>query len=121
MIEVICADVESAAYKTQWDYVARCFDVQSAQVRAAGPPSPGVPLVAVHAQDGHLFQGQIALPDFVHPEDAAYWFGEADAINADPVADFYVYIPAVPTWEFYSHQAGAIVLYDRFVKRGARG
>lgn len=121
MIELICADIMSPAYSDPWAYTARSFDVRPAQMRISGRSSSELPLVAVQAQDGHLFQGTIALPDFEHPEECAYWFGATDGINTDPAADFYVYIPAAPTWEMYSHQAAAIVLYDRYVKRGARG
>jgi hypothetical protein len=121
MIKLACQDMNNLKYFDHWAYVARSFDVAKENLLATDPG--GFPLVLVQPADGQYLQGEIPLPDFTHPEDCVYLFGSSDALLQElPRTPFAkVYIPSLPTWEMYSHQAGAIVLYDRFVKRGANG
>lgn len=80
-----------------------------------------VDLVVVQPAEADLVQGTISLIDFEHPEEAVYVFGgtmtrlnQSDVRNA--LAEF-VYIQA---GDLFPSQAGAIILWDRFWKRGAR-
>ena len=71
---------------------------------------------------GDFVQGDEDLKDLEHPEEAIYIFGgtmtrltEADVALGIPTAK--VYIPADGA-DLFPSQAGAIVLWDRYTKRG---
>lgn len=77
-------------------------------------------LVVIQNPDGDFVQGVDSLTTFEHPEDAIYIFGgslarmtEFDLTDAQIHA--YVYIPV---GALYPHQAGAVVFWDRLIKRG---
>ena len=77
------------------------------------------PLVVLAARDGDFVQGDTALLEFGHPEEAIYIFGgtmtrlsQADLDGGAPAA--FVYITA---GDLFPAQAGAIVLWDRHAKR----
>jgi hypothetical protein len=100
--------------------VARCFRLEPAQVHES--PPEGFPIILLQPSDGVHVQGESSLVDFVHPDDCVYMFGATHGILelSDPV-DTKIYIPHSPTWDLFASQAAAIVLYDRFVKRGGFG
>lgn len=79
------------------------------------------PLVVLAARDGDFVQGETALFEFEHPEDAIYIFGgtmtrlhEVDLRGIDKPAKVYIIAR-----DIFPAQAGAIVLWDRLVKRRA--
>ena len=66
-------------------------------------------------------QSPVALPDFVHPENALYIVGKTShspyITNFRTGTDLSVKIPSYcDTGGFWGHQAASIVLYDRYVK-----
>lgn len=83
----------------------------------------GRPLVVLSPIDARYIQGDISLDVFVHPEDAIYLFGGSMENLSDlddlggRMPDSKVYISTVKL-EMFSHAAGYITLYDRYVKRG---
>ena len=86
---------------------------------------PDVPLVVLGPPDGKFVQGNVSLKDFQHPDDAIYLFGGTqDVLTVEDlggrVPDASVYIPFVKH-ECYSHAAGYMALWDRYVKRGDFG
>ena len=73
------------------------------------------------------FKGDLAgaLEDFTHPDNAIYFFGNDRTCMSDEdfggrVPDHYIYIPQSGD-DMHSCVAGAIVLYDRYLKRGDFG
>lgn len=100
--------------------VARSFDVEEGQVHDS--PPLGMPVILFQPLDGRFVQGENSLVDFVHPDDCCYLFGASHGqVTLDHPVDGKIYIPSVPTWALFASQAAAIVLYDRFVKRGGFG
>jgi hypothetical protein len=57
------------------------------------------------------------LEDFVHPEDALYVFGRASQRPTAPDNAVSVRIDTVKPGCLWAHQACALVLYDRYLKR----
>lgn len=88
------------------------------------PPEPS--LVVLAPIDGKFVQGTQSLVDFVHPDNAIYMFGGSyDNLSDEDdfggrVPDSVIYIPTVKL-EMYSHVAGYLTMYDRYVKRGDFG
>ncbi len=76
------------------------------------------PIVVVSGDNAREVPGTKSLVDFEHPDDVVYLFGgDHTILRTDlPYVDC-VYIPSDGA-EFYSHVAGAVVLYDRVLKRG---
>lgn len=78
-------------------------------------------LVVMASQVGRHLKGEISLMDYVHPENAIYYFGDdhshftQEQIGITTKYDS-VYIP-VPH-NLWSGQAVAITLYDRLIKNG---
>lgn len=77
------------------------------------------PLVPVAAIDGDFVQGDTALFEFEHPEEAIYIFGGtmtrltwADLQGENLAAAIYI-----TAGDMFPAQAGAIVLWDRLSKR----
>lgn len=75
-------------------------------------------LVILAARDGDFVQGDTALLEFEHPDEAIYIFGgtmtrlsQADLRGIHPAK---VYITA---GDLFPAQAGAIVLWDRYAKK----
>lgn len=112
-----------------WHFLARAFKVDEVvMVPGAGlrhkavTESPGIADALRDARaDGYTIvnfheDGTTALPDFAHPEDAAYVFGPSGR-SPTIEADEYVHIPTPdPRGLLWGHQAAAIGLYDREVK-----
>lgn len=127
MIHIACKDMaagESAAHvqlNDQLLYVAKSFSIDQAQLHDS--PPPGFDVVLIQPADGEHVEGTDSLVPFVHPEDCVYLFGGSDShLTLDgivPVSK--IYIPHVATWNMFASQAAAIVLYDRYVKRGGFG
>jgi len=76
-------------------------------------------LVVLAAIDGDFVQGQRALVSFEHPEEAIYIFGgsmtrlsQADLLGETIVESLYI-----EAGDLFPSQAGAVVLWDRYVKR----
>jgi len=78
--------------------------------------------VLVQPKKGKWVQGDTALPDFSHPANVVYCFGPDDGHlppEEEGEYDHKIYIPQVYEHvTLWSHQAAAIVLYDRAVKNG---
>lgn len=131
----IDSDLENAG----WTQVLRAFNVTEIYEL----PGLGVPLqtsigletvddvthfhdaaiIVVAPQDGDFVQGVTDLRDLDHPVEAIYIFGGAqtrltqhDLEDVKPAA--LVYLPKPNKPELYPNQAGAIVLWDRYQKRG---
>ncbi len=80
---------------------------------------PAAPLVPVAAINGDFVQGETALFEFEHPEEAIYIFGGtmtrltwADLQGLTLEASVYI-----AAGDLFPAQAGAIVLWDRLTKR----
>lgn len=102
------------------DYVCRSFGLGADQL--IDSPPAGLPVILVQPQDGTYVQGDTNLVDFTHPDDCVYLFGGTHGnLELDFEPDAKLYIPHQPTWNLYAPQAVAIVLYDRYVKRGDFG
>ncbi len=86
----------------------------------------GRPAIVLAPIVGKYVQGNESLVDFIHPENAIYLFGGSyGSLNDEDdlggrVPDSLVYIPTVKH-NMYSHAAGYITLWDRYVKRGGFG
>jgi hypothetical protein len=77
-----------------------------------------VPIVVISGDNARELPGTKSLVDFEHPDDVVYLFGgDHTILNTDLPYVAAVYIPSDGA-ELYSHVAGAIVLYDRMLKRG---
>jgi len=128
-------------YRTQWLCNVTAFPIDAAYERGLTPDVPnreGViavetaadlpgdcELVVLSPATARIIKPTVGLPDFVHPERAIYLFG-ADTIflSEDELggrgADHIVSVPNISDREcdeLYSFVVGAIVLYDREVKR----
>lgn len=79
------------------------------------------PIVVLAHKNAKYVQGVTDIKDFEHPEECIYVFG-GDNMNQVPESyegfeDIrYVYVDT--KYEIYSHQIGAIMLYDRKIKNG---
>jgi hypothetical protein len=125
-------------WRNQWSYVLSHFGPE--EVWVVGEPAgerplwkgaraiagcvdlPALPLVVVQPRRGRYLPGRESLVGFSHPEDAIYLFGADNAnMSKEDIArepDHLVYIPTSDDHEMWSWVAGAVVLYDRMVKRG---
>lgn len=78
------------------------------------------PLVVLTPIDGSKLKGTISLWDYVHPENAVYYFGsdKADLRHENIGREKYdkVYIPDCGF--MHSFTAAAMVIYDRKIKEG---
>jgi len=76
------------------------------------------PIVIVSPEGARKLPGTVSLVDYTHLDDVIYLFGGDHSILTTELsyADS-LYIPSDGA-EFYSHVAGAIVLYDRMLKSG---
>lgn len=75
--------------------------------------------VLVQPSNGVNVQGQVSLLDFNHPGgDTLYLFGPDDGhLNEAPSHDVSVFIPQLASsMTLWSHQAAAVVLWDRVSK-----
>lgn len=118
-----------------WSYVAAQFSVEVFEVGRPldiesnyKPTSissysdlPNKPLVICAHKNAKYIKGTISLKKFKHPDSAIYVFG-SDKGNLYPEMFSEhswesVYIPPSKI-EMYSFQAGAIVMYDRWIKNG---
>lgn len=137
----ICIYVDASTDLNQWAYVVLSFDPDEVYVCGEVPPEistmrrafgeakivanagaiPGE-LVVVTPVNARELQGDTPLDTFIHPEDACYLFGADSSILAEDdlgrSAASKVFIPTATDDDFYAPIAGAIVLYDRRVKRG---
>lgn len=137
----VCFKAEpGAAEQNQWSYCFSSFGVKNFYERHSKREAmrnavlvdtaadlPAAPkLVIIQPQDGRYIQGTESLDDFVHPDDAIYFFGGGHDNMSDEVdlggrvPDALVYIPRV-AFNLHSPLAGAVVLWDRYVKRGGFG
>jgi hypothetical protein len=120
-----------------WGHVLTAFGIHEVyELPALGVPLPGSikiealkdiknfreaeNIIVIQNKDGDLVQGRTDLAELEHPLEAIYVFGgslarlnEFDVEGAN-VKDF-VYIPI---GSVFPHQAGAIVFWDRYLKRG---
>jgi len=103
-----------------WSYLTRALQITGvSQLSDIG----ATPVVVVQPEDARYVRGEISLLDFEHPDHCCYLFGASNALmREEMISDLNViarvYIPTAPTWELYSSQAAAIVLWDRVRQRG---
>lgn len=114
--------LEEGVLRDQFLYAARSFHVQSDNVLRGTIPD-NVDVILIQPQDGEHVQGDVGLVDYTHPDSCCYLFGGSDSHleldGVSPVAK--IYIPHAKTWNLFAPQAAAVVLYDRYVKRGGFG
>ena len=133
----ICLRTEGSSEAiTQWSYMLSVFGVtniwerhgtklRQARRDLASELPAHLALVVVSPLTARFHPGRVALQDFAHPEDVIYLFGGAHLNLSDEddlggrAPDATVHIPSVEH-ELYPAQAAAVVLWDRFVKRGGR-
>ena len=138
----ICFNFDSHVIRREWwDWHCDWFGVDQAwernrpeeferhskflpqQIKTAGELPSDIPLIVLTAPDARFVKGDECLYDFVHPEDAIYWFGH-DHTNMDPEdfadrePDHKVFIP-IEKYEVYSAFVASMVLYDRRRKQWA--
>lgn len=127
----------------QWSWVFSNFGITEIWERGAGDPDAVIyqptikintaaelptsrPLIVLTPIAGRYIAGDQSLDTFIHPDDAIYLFGATQAHLSDDddlggrSPDALVYIPTVKL-EMYSHAAGYLTLWDRYVKRGGFG
>jgi hypothetical protein len=128
MIHVACNDLsapdgggaDSLSLSDEMMYVCRSFGLGKDQIHHS--PPDGLPVILLQSSDGRYVQGEDSLVDFVHPDDCVYLLGGSnEQLRLSRPVDAIIYIPNTPTWSMFASQAAAIVLYDRFVKRGSFG
>lgn len=87
---------------------------------------PKKPIIILAPLSSSNFTPEISLLNFVHPPegDAIYYFGsdreniELEEFKGKDITTVYIPQPTnLPQNELWSHQAGAIVLYDIIAKR----
>lgn len=126
MIHIACKDKAASeqgdlSHADELIYVAESFRLAKNQVHES--PPAGLPVIVIQPTDGTYIQGKESLVDFEHPDDCVYLFGASHG-HLEPdgiVPEKSVFIPHVETWNLFASQAAAIVLYDRYVKRGGFG
>jgi len=76
--------------------------------------------ILVQPRNGRHVRGESSLIGFQHPENAVYVFGpDMGHLQKGEEFDHSVYVPQLKTnVTLWSHQAAAIVLYDRMLKHG---
>ena len=141
MITVALPLPNNGTYQTQWDYILSSFppdrlivfgnpdDAPSTNVfsrleatYAESLNGQGDTLVVMAPDNGQYVQGDESLVDFVHPEDAIYYFGGDKShlglkqIGRPP--DHRVFIPTASKDDLFSWQAYAMVAWDRMMKSG---
>lgn len=95
-------------------------------IRIAGIEDlPDKPLVFIQPIKGRFINGELNLINYSHPKDAIYYFGsdraQVDESNFGDRKYDSVYIPQkdeTVQHELFSHQAGAILIYDVKAKGG---
>lgn len=131
----VCFEAVNLNNRENWSFVVESFRVDSFEMnrpekldtswRKSTPINSynelpeDVPLIIAAHQEAKYLPGEIALPDFEHPESGIYLFGH-DHKNLDPSLfegrEYQaVYIPV--RYEMYSFQAGAMFMYDRLAKQ----
>ncbi len=131
----------NGTYQTQWDYILSSFPPDKLIVfgDAVDAPSTNVfsrldatyadslngqrgTLVVLAPDNGQYVQGDESLVDFVHPDDAIYYFGsDKSPLGPKEVGrppDHRVFIPTASKDDLFSWQAYAMVAWDRLVKSG---
>ena len=131
--------IDSELENEAWSFVLRAFNVTEIyELPGLGRPlqtSIGLEtvddvthyhdaaVIVIAPQDGDFVQGVTDLRDLDHPVEAIYIFGgsqtrltQHDLEDVTPAA--LVYIPKPNQTELFPSQAGAIVLWDRYQKRG---
>lgn len=77
------------------------------------------PIIVLSPKDGSKIQGEKSLYEFIHPENAVYFFGsDTRNLHDDHLKGREyqtVYIPH--TGHIYSFEAAAMVVYDRKLKQ----
>lgn len=106
--------------ENQWSHVVSHWGVN--ELRHGDDIPEGFELVVLSPEAGRYVQGTESLVDFVHPENAVYWFGSnhrhltLDELPRTP--DAIVYVPTDSYPEMYNFVCAAVVAYDRRVKGG---
>ncbi len=124
--------------RTGWDQLLQAFGVvQIYELPGLGHPldhsikiesladlvnyAPASELLVLAGRAGDFVQGDVDLQELEHPADAIYIFGGTmTRITAREIYDAPGEISKVfiPTDDLFPYQAGAIVLWDRYTKRG---
>lgn len=120
MIHIACLDkLDADGLGNQIDYAGRSFGLGVEQIHDS--PPVGLPVVLVQPTDGEHVQGDTSLVDFTHPDECVYLFGASNGHVPPGEYAAKVYIPHQKSWTMFAPQAVAVVLYDRYVKRGTFG
>jgi hypothetical protein len=131
--------------QNQWDYIlshwepsqiyligAEGHDLRSVfknAIKISGLRSlPSIPLAMTAPKLGRFIKGEESIYDFNHPQECIYFFGpnnknltlEDDEIEG-VIPNHLIYVPVDTNDEMYNWTAGAIVLYDRYLKKSKYG
>lgn len=134
---------DKESYKDQWDFTLSHWQpdfvyVIDTELRNSKPLStatliknteellkielPPIPLILIQPETGSNWQGDVPLPDFVHPKHAIYMFGPDNSnlvdILGDRIPKYKVFIPTSFDLTMWSFTAASIVFYDRLTKNG---
>lgn len=133
MISICFSSDKKGSNRDFWEYLITGFNLKAYD---RNPPEPfipsdlavsilsvdelpnDVPLVVVQCQHGKQMQGEHCIYDYVHPENAIYYFGpDNEYVSPEDFGNRQydsIYIPqeSGETNELWSHQAGAMVIYD---------
>lgn len=110
----------------EWAYLCMNFSVPlwvrgATHIKyAEKTPLPDLPVVMIQPRGDNLrpttVQGEIDLRTFTHPTECIYWFGGNNEIvdyeAPNTIAKVYIDTPEM----MMAHSAGAMVLWDRYVK-----
>lgn len=137
-VAVAFASMQAENFIQQWEFALSHFAADVLYCVGGEPPNSrllGTAQQIVDASDvptdlaivllappnGANIQGELALPDFAHPEHAVYWFG-SDSRHIESelfdqrAPDHRVYIPTDTIDQMYSATAYAVTAWDRRCK-----
>lgn len=135
MVGVVIAATSNARDHARWEFALCNFQVDqlwlygdgqvtgsvlSTGVRLADVSElpADVPIVLLAPPNGTNISGDVALPDFTHPESAIYWFGsdhrhlEAEVFE-NRAPDHRVYVPTDTIDQMFSDSAYLVTMWDR--------
>lgn len=135
----VCLIADTGRWEDQWSYVLSHWSARNiyilGEVNTAVKPFreaifidsceelPNIPIVALQADNARFVPGTVPLPNFTHPDECVYLFGNDHTHLCDDqlgtrVPEHVVFIPSDTHDEMYSWIAGAIAFYDRAVRHG---
>jgi len=138
----VCVSYESGKVMQYWDQLLTNFGIPAESVWIRNLPSnitnlysgkydqlydvtkiKNKQMVVLAPPNGLYIQGVESLVDFIHPENALYFFGSDHVYLEEEeygglIPNNYVYIPQHDRHDMYSFCAASCVFYDRLVKNG---